>query len=220
VLLGQGCVLYSPGKGTFYSGIKFRMQLSRCSRHGHRWLSSGGGRSEITGENLNRCLVNTEPTEEAGALSGSTAQRLNVDKYVANMPLCMRRYPIGDAARQETAPLGSLRLFLKGAGLSMDETRSCSFKEHFSCVTGEVFQKRYSYNIRHMYAESGRRMRQPNCSKVIYGNAPAIFKRSPWLSLQTLRHGSFGRLIAKAESGFARPIFYLRAPKSNQYQLA
>jgi DNA primase large subunit len=65
-------------------------------------------------------------------------------------------------------------LFLKGAGLSMDEALAF-FQRHFTAVTGEQFQKQYSYSIRHMYGKEGKRANYTpySCSKIIMGTAPS-----------------------------------------------
>jgi DNA primase large subunit len=65
-----------------------------------------------------------------------------------------------------------LGLFLKRAGLSLEE--SMTFWKHaFSQrVSLEKFEKEYAYNIRHSYGREGRRKdyEAHNCLKVISGN--------------------------------------------------
>jgi DNA primase large subunit len=210
---------------------KFRMQLSRCLAV----MGTAGSFKAVEDpenarifpllKNLNRCLVNTEPTEEAGALSG--AQQLNasnVDKYVANMPLCMRQLQSGMQQDKKLRHWGRLQygLFLKGAGLSMDDALMF-FQRHFSTVTGEAFQKQYSYNIRHMYGKEGKRATYTpyNCSKVILGNAPAANGDHHGCPYKHYDADHLGGLLQKLQVGSPEDrSSILRLQKSNQYQLA
>ena len=61
-------------------------------------------------------------------------------------------------------------LFLKGAGLSLDDAM-VYFERMF---VGKDFNKEYAYNVRHMYGKEGKRANYPpyNCAKVINSNAP------------------------------------------------
>lgn len=69
-----------------------------------------------------------------------------------------------------------LGLFLKGAGLTMEESL-IFWRQSFAARTpGEKFDKEYSYNIRHSYGKEGsRKDYEPhNCRKVILGGNPGI----------------------------------------------
>lgn len=126
-------------------------------------------------KNLNTCLVHNEPSVEAGLSANQQLTAANVGKFVGNMPLCMRQLHSGMQKDKKLKHWGRLQygLFLKGAGLSMDDAL-LFFQRHFTNVTGEQFQKQYAYNIRHMYGKEGKRATYTSypCSKIILGNAP------------------------------------------------
>jgi len=126
-------------------------------------------------KNLNQCLVHREPTEGLEA-SGQHLTASNIDQHVGNMPLCMRLLHKGMTNDHKLRHWGRLQygLFLKGAGLSMEDALAF-FQRHFKSVTGEVFQKQYAYNIRHMYGKEGKRATYTaySCAKILHGNAPS-----------------------------------------------
>jgi len=65
-------------------------------------------------------------------------------------------------------------LFLKGAGLSMEESLLFFQQEFTKIMSTEDFNKKYAYNIRHMYGKEGKRQDYTpyNCQKIILGNQP------------------------------------------------
>ena len=100
----------------------------------------------------------------------------NVDSYASSMPLCMAQAHNG--LKQESKLRHHARqqygLFLKGAGLTMEESL-IFFQRHFTKImSSEKFQKEYTYNIRHMYGKEGKRTSYSayNCQKIIMGPAP------------------------------------------------
>ena len=106
--------------------------------------------------------------------STSTINASNVASMQSHMPLCMQQLQTGLERDKHLRHWGRLQygLFLKGAGLSMDDALQF-FQKHFTKVTGEEFQKQYAYNIRHMYGKEGKRATYPpfGCTKIIMGNA-------------------------------------------------
>jgi DNA primase large subunit len=160
---------------------KFRANLSRCLAV----MGANGSMSNATDpeavriqpllKNMDRILVYNEPAVGESAL-GQTITAANVLNYRDNMPLCMRQLQSGLQQDKKLKHWGRLQygLFLKGAGLSMEDALAF-FQRHFSAVTGEQFQKQYSYGIRHMYGREGKRTQYTpyNCSKIIMGNAPS-----------------------------------------------
>jgi DNA primase large subunit len=98
-------------------------------------------------KNLNQILTSPEDQQD----SSLVAQDFNantVPQYAKHMPLCMRQLQRGLQQDHKLKHWGRLQygLFLKGAGLTMDEAL-LFFQRHFTAVTGEVFQKQYGTMI-------------------------------------------------------------------------
>jgi len=157
---------------------KFRTELSRhLALMGHAGTFDNVDNPENVRvkpllKNMNQVLVNQEPTAETGLSGNQSLNATNIDQYVPNMPLCMRQLHAGMKHDKKLRHWGRLQygLFLKGAGLSMDDAL-LFFQRHFSLVTGEQYQKQYAYNVRHMYGKEGKRGTYTpySCSKIIAG---------------------------------------------------
>jgi DNA primase large subunit len=50
-----------------------------------------------------------------------------------------------------------LGLYLKGLGLTMDEAMKFWKDEFTKKIDGDKFEKNYSYNVRHMFGQEGKR---------------------------------------------------------------
>jgi len=100
----------------------------------------------------------------------------NVHDYVQNMPLCMSQLHKGLQSDHKLKHWGRLQygLFLKGAGLTMEDSMLFFQKEFTKMISPEKFQKEYAYNIRHMYGKEGKRADYTpyNCTKIVLGNPP------------------------------------------------
>lgn len=100
----------------------------------------------------------------------------NVDQYAESMPLCMSMLHNGLKQDAKVKHHGRLQygLFLKGAGMSMEEHLIYFQKEFTRIMTSEKFNKEYSYNVRHMHGKEGKRASYSayNCSKIILGTPP------------------------------------------------
>ncbi|VEU44499.1 unnamed protein product [Pseudo-nitzschia multistriata] len=96
----------------------------------------------------------------------------NVPSHLKHMPLCMAQLQMALGTEKHLKHWGRLQygLFLKGAGLSLDDALTY-FERMF---VGKDFNKEYSYNFRHMYGKEGKRQSYPpyTCSKIINSNAP------------------------------------------------
>lgn len=208
---------------------KFRSHLSKCLA-----LMSNSAAAKIGSDdpeaarihpllkNMSSVLVHSEPDAGEGELS-QTLSSSNLLTYKENMPLCMRQLQTGMQQDKKLKHWGRLQygLFLKGAGLSMDDALAF-FQKHFSKVTGEEFQKQYSYNIRHMYGKEGKRASYTpyNCGKIIMGNAPSAgehhgcpYKHYDAEHLRSLlQHLKIGTSSDQTE--------IMKLNKSNQFQLA
>ena len=106
-------------------------------------------------------------------------ERINlneIDELARNMfPPCMRS--IHDSLRRDhhLKHYGRLYygLFLKAAGLSMDDSMEF-FRNELSIKNPEKFQKEYSYTIRYIYGKAGKRVQLSaySCQKIMNENAP------------------------------------------------
>jgi DNA primase large subunit len=101
---------------------------------------------------------------------------MNIDSLSAHMPLCMSQIHSSLKCDHKLKHWGRLQygLFLKGAGMSMEESLAFFQREFTRIMTAEQFHKNYSYNIRHMYGKEGKRASYTpyNCQKIILGQAP------------------------------------------------
>jgi DNA primase large subunit len=101
---------------------------------------------------------------------------MNIDSLSAHMPLCMSQIHSSLKRDHKLKHWGRLQygLFLKGAGMSMEESLAFFQREFTRIMTAEQFHKNYSYNIRHMYGKEGKRASYTpyNCQKIILGQAP------------------------------------------------
>jgi len=93
-----------------------------------------------------------------------------------NMPLCMKHLHNSLKREHKLKHWGRLQygLFLKGAGLDLEDAM-IFWETHFSKVmTHEEFTKGYSYSFRHMYGKEGARKNYTpySCMKIIMGTPP------------------------------------------------
>lgn len=100
----------------------------------------------------------------------------NVYSYASSMPLCMQMLHEGLMRDHKLKHNGRLQygLFLKGAGMSMEESLMFFQREFTKIMTSEKFQKEYTYNIRHSYGKEGKRTNYTpySCAKIILGTPP------------------------------------------------
>lgn len=210
---------------------KYRTHLSRClafmgnSPHASFKLGQNDPESSRIHpllHNMNNILVNTEPDAGDNALDGKLSAS-NVLTYKESMPLCMRQLQSGMQQDKKLKHWGRLQygLFLKGAGLSMEDSLAF-FQKHFTLVTGEQFQKQYAYNIRHMYGKEGKRATYTpySCTKIILGNAPAAGDHHgcPYKHYDNDHLESLLRTLNIGTSEDRTAIVTLK--KQNQFQLA
>ncbi|KAK9456533.1 eukaryotic and archaeal DNA primase, large subunit-domain-containing protein [Dipodascopsis uninucleata] len=103
-----------------------------------------------------------------------------VDRLVSHFPLCMKS--LHDGLRQEKHLRYHGRqqygLFLKGIGMTVDDAL-LFWRQSFSKISDEKFNKEYRYNIRHNYGlEGNRRNYKPfSCMQIISSNAPGPLDR-------------------------------------------
>ena len=96
----------------------------------------------------------------------------------ANMPLCMKHLHNGLKRDHKLKHWGRLQygLFLKGAGLEMEEAMKFMESEYTKVMSHDDYTKKYSYNVRHMYGKEGARKNYTpySCMKIIMGNPPEV----------------------------------------------
>lgn len=107
---------------------------------------------------------------------GTDLTAASVDSLKNSMPLCMSELHNGLERDHKLKHWGRLQygLFLKGAGMSMEESLVFFQRQFTKIMSPENFQKQYAYNIRHMYGKEGKRASYTpyNCQKIILGNPP------------------------------------------------
>lgn len=123
-------------------------------------------------------------THEVGGTShhAGNSTRVSLSQIPAlaqkQFPLCMQQLYGSLMTDHHLRHVGRMQLglFLKGAGLTMEE--SLIFWRHaFAARTpGDKFDKEYAYNIRHSYGKEGsRKDYEPhNCRKIILGGNPGV----------------------------------------------
>ena len=118
----------------------------------------------------------TGPSHLSAVENGEALTAATVDASVRSMPLCMSQLHAGLKRDHKIKHQGRLQfgLFLKGAGMTMEEHTMFFQKEFTKIMTGEQFQKQYGYSIRHMHGKEGKRASYTpyNCMKIVMGNPP------------------------------------------------
>lgn len=130
-------------------------------------------------KSMNSQYTGKDYGDGAGAALGDGGEltAATIEDYVPHMPLCMSQLHSGltrDHKLRHNARL-QYYLFLKGAGLSMDESVAFFSREFTKIMSLEKWTKEYSYTIRHLYGQEGaRKSRTPyGCPKIIMGQPPA-----------------------------------------------
>lgn len=122
----------------------------------------------------NVSVVHTKQGDFENLQGGTDLNATNVPAHIKNMPLCMAQLQLALQRDKHLKHWGRLQygLFLKGAGLSLEDAMVYFERMFTNCSKG--FSKQYGYNWRHMYAKEGKRNNYPpySCSKIINGNAP------------------------------------------------
>lgn len=90
------------------------------------------------------------------SLDGTAINASSVDMLSQHFPLCMRNLHVTLRKNSHLKHFGRLQytLFLKGLGLSMEDC-ILFWRQSFSKITDDTFNKEYRYNIRHAYGDVG-----------------------------------------------------------------
>lgn len=167
---------------------KFRTSLSKelaiMGRYQYQTTSSTSSSSGGNGDpeavrilpllhNIDKAIIQREPQYDDDHMNHNhLLTSSNMNQYIDHMPLCMRnihRGMMNDGKLKYHSRL-QYSLFLKGAGLTMDDC-IMFLQRHFRIVSTEAFNKEYSYNIRHIYGKEGKRESKSSysCLKIIMG---------------------------------------------------
>ena len=140
-----------------------------------------------------------------------------------SMPLCMRVLHKNLRSEHKLKHWGRLQygLFLKGAGIGLEDAIQFWEREFTKIMTTDVFNKQYAYSIRHYFGKEGRRKDYTpfNCSKIILGAGPGNgeYHGCPY------RHydeANLNRLLERSGVGGVEREEMLKLSKGQHYQLA
>ena len=150
-------------------------------------------------KNMNKMYVGQDFMSGAGhSVDKLTADQVEAAAAV-NMPLCMRHLHNGLSKEHKLKHWGRLQygLFLKAAGLSLEDSMQF-FQMHFTkLISSEDFTKKYAYTIRHMHGKEGARKDYTpySCMKIILGSPPEVgaYHGCPY------KHSSDSQLLAQLQ---------------------
>eukprot|EP01035_Chromulina_nebulosa_P022258 gene22258-28829_t len=154
---------------------RFRLNLSHALAEAATMFEIVGSDSRIGPllRNMNKQYVGRDYAK-------SSIDKLTADKVDEaadeHMPLCMKMLHSQLKRDHKLKHWGRLQygLFLKGAGLDLEEAL-VFWESHFTrLISHDSFIKDYSYNFRHMYGKEGARKNYTpySCMKIIMGPAP------------------------------------------------
>ena len=93
-----------------------------------------------------------------------------------SFPPCMKSLYTALRNKHNLKHFGRLQLglFVKGLGLTMDETYTFWKQEFCKKIDGDTFEKQYGYNIRHMFGKEGKKQdyKPWSCTKVLNQTTP------------------------------------------------
>jgi len=207
---------------------KYRMALSKSLVRAA--LSFG----EVTEENeriapllksMNSQYLGRDYGKEDTPLENDELTANTVDSYAKqSMPLCMSQLHAGMKRDSKLKHQGRLQygLFLKGGGMSTEEHLAFFQRVFTKIMTTEQFNKNYSYNIRHMHGQEGKRASYSpySCMKIILGNPPQGGE-SHGCPFRHYDDSSLSSLLTKLNVGSASDRSAILAQKkARNYQLA
>ncbi|GMH74598.1 hypothetical protein TrLO_g4236 [Triparma laevis f. longispina] len=157
----RGGYAYVPG-GKLVSIIcaRFRSHLSRSLAKASASFSHVSSDTRIGPllKNMNKQYTGRDFGKQTAVEGDMNAS--NVDEYAErSMPLCMRQVHDGLKKDHKLKHDGRRQygLFLKGAGLTMEESLLFFQNEFTKIMSADDFNKNYAYNIRHSYGKEGKR---------------------------------------------------------------
>ena len=166
------------------------------------------------------------PTAVVGANGEEALTAATVDALAAqSMPLCMQQLHTGLKRDHKLKHQARLQygLFLKGAGMSLEEHTLFFQREFTRMMTSEQFNKQYSYSIRHIHGKEGKRANYTpyNCMKIIFGNPPQSGVEHHGCPYKHYDDANLSALLGKLKIGdSAERDAIMRLKKDGNFQLA
>jgi len=166
------------------------------------------------------------PSAVVGADGEAVLTAATVDALAArSMPLCMSQLHAGLKRDHKLKHQGRLQygLFIKAAGMSLEEHTVFFQREFTRIMTSEQFSKGYSYSIRHMHGKEGKRASYTpySCMKIIIGNPPQSGVEHHGCPYKHYDDGNLSALLTKLKVGSSSDRDSIMAlKKDGQFQLA
>mmetsp|Transcript_9268 Transcript_9268/g.19539 ORF Transcript_9268/g.19539 Transcript_9268/m.19539 type:complete len:512 (-) Transcript_9268:1164-2699(-) len=166
------------------------------------------------------------PSAVVGADGESLLTAANIDELAKqSMPLCMQQLHSGLKRDHKLKHQGRLQygLFVKGAGMSLEEHTLFFQREFTRIMTAEQFNKQYAYSIRHMHGKEGKRASYTpyNCTKIVLGNPPQSGVEHHGCPYKHYDDSNLGALLGKLKIGNAGERDAIMAlKKEGNFQLA
>jgi DNA primase large subunit len=140
-----------------------------------------------------------------------------------SMPLCMVRLHNALKRDHKLKHQGRQQywLFLKGAGLSMEDSIRFFQAEFSKIMSVETFNKEHLYNIRHAYGKEGKRTNYSpySCMKIIMGSPPGG-QEAHGCPYRHLEKPSLSALLGKLNITGAKQGEIMSHVDKNNYQIA
>jgi DNA primase large subunit len=158
--------------------IRFRINLSKSLSEAVHFFDYASADNRIGSllKNMNKQYTGKDFSK------AQSTEKLTVDNIDNaadnNMPLCMKNLHNHLKHDHKLKHWGRLQygLFLKAAGMDLDDAQR--FWEAMFCkiMSHDDFNKKYAYNVRHMYGKEGARKSYTpySCMKIIMGAAPEV----------------------------------------------
>ena len=157
---------------------RFRIHLSRALMEAAQLFDHVSGDTRIAPllKNMNKQYVGKDFSKSAGGSLGKLTLDVVDEAAERNMPLCMKNLHDNLKKDHKLKHWGRLQygLFLKGAGMEMEDALMF-WENHFTkLISHDNFQKQYAYSFRHMYGKEGARKNYTpySCMKIIMGTPP------------------------------------------------
>jgi len=173
-------------------------------------------------KNMNKQYTGKDFGKSEGSIDKLTAG--DVEKAAEhNMPLCMKNLHINLKKEHKLKHFGRLQygLFLKGAGMELQDALVFWELNFSKGMTHEQFVKQYVYNIQHMYGKVGGRKAYTaySCTKIIMGEQPGHgqFHGCPY---RHMGDASLASLLSGLKLGPSDISSIVKDKQDGHYQLA
>jgi Eukaryotic-type DNA primase, large subunit len=162
----------------------FKMRLNESTKQTKKILPYLEEMNEIVAEFLEKIDSLSLGAKDYSKLNINRKDKINLadlDLLAArSFPLCMREMHKYLRANHHLKHWGRLQygLFLKGIGLTLEDSIKFWRAEFTKKMTNDKFEKGYLYNIRHSYGKEGKRADYTpwTCAKIIQHSSPGNIK--------------------------------------------